>query len=192
VFLDRDGVINANRADYILSWDQFAFLPGALKAIALLNAAGLPIVVVTNQAIVGKGLLGAADLDAMHAHLSQAARTAGGAILDILYCPHLASDNCACRKPRPGLLLMAAQKHGLDLAESYYVGDALSDLEAGRSAGCRCILVRTGRGRSQVLREEARFLRDYHEAENLLAAARWILARQRDLGHARSGELESS
>ena len=176
VFLDRDGVINANRADYVLSWDQFRFLPGALKALALLTAAGLPVIVVTNQTILGKGLITVDVLDDMHARMRGAVQSAGGSILDILYCPHLAAENCSCRKPKPGLLHMAAERHGIDLSESFYVGDALSDLHAGLAAGCRCVLVETGRGRSQVLREEARLVRDYHEAGDLHAAVKWILA----------------
>jgi D-glycero-D-manno-heptose 1,7-bisphosphate phosphatase len=175
VFLDRDGVINANRADYVLGWDQFSFLPGALKALALLHAAGTPAIVVTNQTIVGKGLITSEALDDIHDRMRNAVQAAGGAIHDILHCPHLAGDNCACRKPRPGMLHMAAEKHAIELVESYYVGDALTDLAAGQSAGCRCVLVETGRGRTQVLREEARFHRDYHAAGDLLSAVKWIL-----------------
>jgi D-glycero-D-manno-heptose 1,7-bisphosphate phosphatase len=185
VFLDRDGVINANRADYVLAWEQFRFLPEALKALALLSAAMRPVIVVTNQTIVGKGLMTTDILDDVHARMRSAVKAAGGSILDILYCPHLAAENCACRKPKPGLLHMAANRHNISLSESFYVGDALSDVMAGQAAGCRCVLVETGRGRSQVLREEARFLRDYHEARNLLDAVKWILAQRTGVSHAR-------
>jgi D-glycero-D-manno-heptose 1,7-bisphosphate phosphatase len=182
VFLDRDGVINANRADHILSWDEFTFLPGALKALSLLNAARVPVIVVTNQAVVGKGLLSVAALDDIHARMCAAVLATGGSIFEVLYCPHLASANCACRKPKPGLLQLAAEKYNFDLTKSFYVGDALSDITAGTAAGCRCVLVTTGRGRTQILREEARFLRDYHTAENLLGASRWILAQRHNTG----------
>lgn len=185
VFLDRDGVINANRADHVLSWDQFSFLPGALKGLSLLSSAGIPIIVVTNQAAISKGLISVATLNDIHARMCAAALVAGGSIFDVLYCPHLPSVNCSCRKPKPGLLQMAADKYYFDLTTSFYVGDALSDLAAGKAAGCRCVLVTTGRGRTQVLREEARFLRDYQTAENLLDAARWILAQRRDSGRLR-------
>ncbi len=178
VFLDRDGVICANRADYVLSWEQFSFLPGALKALALLAAAKRPVIVVTNQTIVGKGLIKPEILDDMHARMCGAVQSKGGSILDVLYCPHLTGEHCSCRKPKPGLLLMAAERHGIDLSESFYVGDALSDVQAGQAAGCRCVLVESGRGRSQVLREEARFLRNYHEAGDLLGAVKWILAQR--------------
>jgi D-glycero-D-manno-heptose 1,7-bisphosphate phosphatase len=136
------------------------------------------VIVVTNQTIVGKGLITADGLDEIHARMCRAVQSAGGSILDVLYCPHLAAENCACRKPKPGLLHVAAQRHGIDLGASFYVGDALSDVQAGQAAGCRCVLVETGRGRSQVLREEARFFRDYHVAGDLLGAVKWILAQQ--------------
>ncbi len=178
VFLDRDGVINANRADYVLGPDQFRFLPGVLRALAMLRAAARPVIVVTNQPVVGKGLMSVQTLEDMHARMRADVEAAGGSILDVLYCPHLASANCDCRKPKPGLLLTAAERHQIDLSESFYVGDALSDIEAGQSAGCRCVLVQTGRGRSQVLREEARFLHGYHTANDLLGAAKWILSQK--------------
>jgi D-glycero-D-manno-heptose 1,7-bisphosphate phosphatase len=182
VFLDRDGVINANRADHVVSWDQFTFLPRALKGLSLLHAAGVPVIVVTNQAIIGKGTLSVTALDDIHARMCAAVLAKGGSILDVLYCPHVASANCECRKPKPGLLQRGAEKYGFDLTSSFYVGDALSDLTAGQATGCRCVLVTTGRGRTQVLREEARFLRNYQTVDNLLAAARWILAQGRGTG----------
>jgi D-glycero-D-manno-heptose 1,7-bisphosphate phosphatase len=176
VFLDRDGVINANRADHVLRWDQFEFLHGVLRALAMLKAAGLPVIVVTNQAVVDRGVLSAAELDGLHRRMHEAIQAAGGALHDVLYCPHEASAHCACRKPRPGLFLQAAQRHAIDLEASYYVGDALTDIEAGQAAGCTCVMVRTGRGRTQHLREEARLLRNYFVAKDLLAASRWIVA----------------
>ncbi len=178
VFLDRDGVINANRADYVLNSEQFRFLPGALRALAMLRAAGRAVIVVTNQTVIGKGLMSVETLDEMHARMRGTVEASGGSILDVLYCPHLASANCACRKPKPGLLYMAAERHVIDLSESFYVGDALSDIQAGQAAGCRCVLVETGRGRSQILREEARFLHDYHTAHDLLGAVKWILSQK--------------
>ena len=174
VFVDRDGVVNANRADHVLNWEQFAFLPGALKALAMLARARIPVIVVTNQAAIARGQIKPAVLDDIHARMSQAVLTAGGSVLDVLYCPHDAKADCACRKPKPGLLLRAAKMYDIELEQSYYVGDALTDVAAGMAAGCRCVLVDTGRGRTQQLREEARFLRDYHQATDLLAAAKWI------------------
>lgn len=178
VFVDRDGVINANRADHVLSWDEFEFLPGALKGLALLKAASIPVVVVTNQAVVGKGHLRPEALEAIHERMRAAVLAAGGELLDVLYCPHDAAAGCECRKPKPGLFHTAAERHTIDLASSYYVGDALTDMVAGQAVGCTCIFVQTGRGRTQLLREEARLVRNYHRVGGLLDGARWIVAQQ--------------
>jgi D-glycero-D-manno-heptose 1,7-bisphosphate phosphatase len=147
VFLDRDGVINENvDGDYVRSWEGFRFLPGSLDAIARLTRAGFPVVIVTNQQGVGKGLMRAAEVESIHERMLAAIRAAGGAIAAVRYCPHLESDACDCRKPMPGLLTAAAAELGLNLARSVFVGDAVSDVEAARAAGCRPVLVLTGRG----------------------------------------------
>jgi D-glycero-D-manno-heptose 1,7-bisphosphate phosphatase len=157
VFLDRDGVVNENvDGDYVRDWDGFRFFPGALDAIARLTRAGWPIVIVTNQQGVGKGLMRAADVDAIHARMLAEIRAAGGDVAAVRYCPHLASDGCACRKPKAGLLIDAAADFGFDLARSVFVGDAESDVHAARAAGCRAVLVRTGRGQAAVAALSAR------------------------------------
>ncbi|GAC1405015.1 MAG: D-glycero-beta-D-manno-heptose 1,7-bisphosphate 7-phosphatase [Chloroflexota bacterium] len=178
VFLDRDGVINENRADYVVHRDQVCFVPGALRALALLAAAGLPCHVVTNQAAVGHGLLSEDDLAGIHDYIAAAVRRAGGAVAGFHACPHRREDGCGCRKPQPGLFTRAAAEHGLTLARSYYIGDALTDVRAGQAAGLTTILVRTGRGRAQVLHDEARHLHGYYVARDLHQAARWIVARE--------------
>ena len=148
VFLDRDGVINENvDGDYVRSWDAFRFLPDTREAIARLTSAGIPVVVVSNQQGVGKGLMDASDVEAIHERMLEEMRAAGGEIAAVLYCPHLESEGCECRKPKPGLLTRGAAELGLDLAQSYFVGDAASDVAAARAAGCRPVLVLTGRGR---------------------------------------------
>lgn len=147
VFLDRDGVINENvDGDYVRAWEGFRFLPGSLEAIARLTAAGWPVVVVTNQQGIGKGLMEASVLDAIHARMLEAVSAAGGQISAVRYCPHLEALACACRKPKPGLLTQAASDLGLDLSASVLIGDALSDIDAALAAGCHAVLVRTGRG----------------------------------------------
>lgn len=176
VFLDRDGVINANRPDHVKSWEEFAFLPGALHALRLLRAAGWTTVVVTNQAVIGRGIVSPAVVQAIERRMLEAVQAFGGRIAAVFHCPHRPEDGCDCRKPRPGLLLRAAERFGLDLAQSYLIGDALTDITAGRIVGCRCILVRTGRGREQLLRAPAGIPPADHVAADLLAAVRWLLA----------------
>jgi D-glycero-D-manno-heptose 1,7-bisphosphate phosphatase len=147
IFLDRDGVINENVDDgYVLGWDGFRFLPGSVAAIAALAQLQVPIVVVTNQQGVGKGVMAEATLEDMHARMLAEIAAGGGRVDAVLYCPHLVAAGCECRKPKAGMLRQAADRLGLDLSRSVLVGDAASDVQAARAAGCRAVLVRTGRG----------------------------------------------
>jgi D-glycero-D-manno-heptose 1,7-bisphosphate phosphatase len=147
VFLDRDGVINENLPDaYVDDWARFRFLPGVVEAIAKLNRAGYLVVVVTNQAGIGRGLMTEAALQEIHARMLAAIETDGGRVDLVLYCPHAPEAGCDCRKPRPGMLHRAAARLAIDLERSYFVGDHVTDVQAGRAAGCHPILVLTGRG----------------------------------------------
>jgi D-glycero-D-manno-heptose 1,7-bisphosphate phosphatase len=145
VFVDRDGVINVNRADHVRAWHQFTFLPGSLEALALLRRSGRRVFVVTNQAIVARGLISPTELARLHARMRSVVAGAGGWIDAVLVCPHRPTDGCACRKPAPGLLQHAAAAHAVELARSVLVGDHLSDLLAAESAGCHSYLVLSGR-----------------------------------------------
>lgn len=176
VFLDRDGVINENRDDHVKSWEEFRFLPGSLEALALLTRAGLRIFVVTNQACVNRGLLSVAELTTIHRRLQEEAARAGARIDAVRYCPHRPDERCGCRKPRPGMLLDLARAYGLNLGQAYMVGDAASDIAAGASAGCRTVLVRTGRGAAQLASLASGTCRPDVTLDNLLDAARWICA----------------
>jgi D-glycero-D-manno-heptose 1,7-bisphosphate phosphatase len=141
VFLDRDGVLNrtfkrdgtthppASPADLEL-------LPGVEEACALLSRLGLPLICVTNQPDVARGVQTREGLDAIHGALQ-----ARLPLLEIRACTHDGPDGCACRKPKPGLLREAAEAHGLDLAASFMVGDRWSDVEAGQAAGCLTFLI---------------------------------------------------
>lgn len=152
IILDRDGVINRDRADYVKTPAELEFLPGSLEAIAALTQAGYGVLVATNQSGVGRGLLSGQDLDAIHAKLETAVRAAGGRLLGLFVCPHAPDAGCACRKPRPGLLRQIAAWAGIDLAGVPVVGDAPRDLEAAQSVGALPVLVRTGHG-EKTLRE---------------------------------------
>jgi len=150
IFLDRDGVIVANRADYIKSIDEIQILPGALAALARAARLDCLIIVVTNQSVVGRGRLSEPGLLAINAHIQAAIMAAGGRIDGWYYCPHRPEDNCPCRKPRPGMLLEAAADWHIDLPASVIVGDAVTDMRAGQAAGTQAILVRTGLGQGQT------------------------------------------
>jgi len=175
VFVDRDGVINLNRKDHVKSWEEFVFLPRAVEALAQLTRHGFRTIVVTNQAVVNRGIISREKVDEINARMVAALNAAGAKVEGVFCCPHRPDEGCSCRKPRPGLLLEAARKLGVDLTRSYMVGDTLGDLAAGRLAGCRPVLVLTGRGTSQFLSGEARHRQGYMVSRDLWHAVRRIL-----------------
>lgn len=145
VLLDRDGVLNQERADYVKSWQEFQVLPGALSALRRLATLSVPIAVITNQSAIGRGLVTAATVAAIHAQLRQTVVAAGGRLDGFFVCPHHPDAACACRKPKPGLLHQAAHHFGFDLANAIFIGDAITDWKAAHAAGCHAILVKSGR-----------------------------------------------
>jgi histidinol-phosphate phosphatase family protein len=144
VFLDRDGVINRARADHVKSWLEFEFLPNVLRALAELHRSGARVVVVTNQAAVGRGLLGQRELTSIHGKMLRKVEAAGGHIEGIYACPHTRETGCACRKPGTELFRRAADDLGLQLLGAYVVGDSWTDIEAALSIGAMPILVADG------------------------------------------------
>jgi len=177
IFIDRDGVICRNRNDHVKSWEEFVFLPGAREALARLADLNLPIVVITNQAIINRRMVPAEVVDDIHARMVRAIKAAGGRVDQVMYCPHRPDEHCACRKPQPGMLLMAARELGLDLSQSYLVGDAETDMRVGRAVGCRRYMVLTGRGRQQLIRCWLHGERGFTVTPNLGVAANAILRR---------------
>lgn len=149
IFLDRDGVINRNRpqGDYVKSWEEFQFLPGARRAIALLTQAGFRLLVVTNQACVGKGIVSWTMIQEIHARMVKEIARAGGQIEAVLCCPHLADAGCDCRKPAPGLLRRAQEEYGVDLKQAILVGDSAKDVQAAAAVEMPAIMVLSGIGR---------------------------------------------
>ncbi len=167
VFLDRDGVINKTiikmgkpRAPYTLS--EFAFIEGVEVAVRNIQAAGFLTIVVTNQPDVARGWVEMKQVELVNQHVMTTL-----SVNEIYACFHTDQDNCECRKPKPGMLLAAAQKWNIDLSESFMIGDRASDVDAGLRAGCVSILVGSGA-------ESSGITPDYH-CENLLKASEWIL-----------------
>jgi D-glycero-D-manno-heptose 1,7-bisphosphate phosphatase len=175
IFLDRDGVINRNRTDHVKSWAEFEFLPGVLDALRQLAQLEWPIVVISNQAIVGRGLVSRQTIDEISEQMTSVVWSRGGRIDKVLYCPHRPEDHCECRKPRPGLLLRAASEMDLDLPRSFFVGDAESDVLAAQAVGCRPVLVKTGRGSGQMTVLRQSNVVGYYLADDLFDAVSWIL-----------------
>lgn len=151
IFLDRDGVIIENRANYIRTWDDVEIYPQALAALAKIRQLPYKIVIITNQSTVGRGIIGQEIADEINQYLLEEIQLAGGRIDGVFMCPHSSQARCSCRKPEPGLIYQAARELGLAPERSLLIGDALTDLRAGRTAGVRRVaLVRTGRGESQA------------------------------------------
>lgn len=157
IFLDRDGVINRNRDDHVKSWAEFTFMPNVLDSLRRLAQTNLPIFVITNQAVISRGLATTEQIEAIHERMVAFINGAGGRIDHVYYCPHDAHENCDCRKPRPGMLLQAQREYSVDLTRSFLVGDAWTDVEAGLSVGARSILVMTGRGQRQLTQTWSHF-----------------------------------
>ena len=154
VLLDRDGVINEDRPDYVRSWTDFRFLPNALDALAAMSRLGLRLAVVTNQSAVGRGLVTHDELDAIHQRMLEQCGRSGAAIERVFVCPHAPAEGCSCRKPEPGLFTQALAALNERTDGSIAVGDSIDDLLAAKAAGVAFVLVRTGRG-EQALRHPA-------------------------------------
>ena len=143
IILDRDGVLNKKprRAHYVRSWDEFEWLPGAKEALRLLKEAGHRVIVVSNQAGIGRGVMTEADLQQIHKRMRAEVEQAGGDIEAVYYCPHDWDAGCECRKPKPGLLFQAQRELSLDLTRTPFIGDDERDVQAAHAAGCPSMLV---------------------------------------------------
>ncbi len=151
LFLDRDGVFIENRANYVQSWEDVEFFPEALAALARIREVPYKIIVVTNQSAVGRGIMSLETAVQLNNRILERVRRENGRIDASYLCPAKPGTNDPCRKPQPGMLLQAAQEHNLDLSQSYMIGDALTDIQAGQAAGVKqAILLLTGRGQAQA------------------------------------------
>jgi D-glycero-D-manno-heptose 1,7-bisphosphate phosphatase len=141
--LDRDGVLNERppEHDYIRSVDAFRWLSGACDAVRRLNASPYVPIVVSNQRGIARGLVDRQTVGEIEQRIQRDLRCCGASIADFYYCPHDIDEACACRKPAPGLLVAAAERHQLDLTRSVMIGDSETDVEAGRAAGCMTIRI---------------------------------------------------
>ena len=174
LMLDRDGVINLDSEAYIKAPEEWTPIPRSLEAIALLTQAGWRIAVVTNQAGLARGLFDLATLNRIHARMHDMVQRQGGRIEAVFFCPHRSQDNCACRKPKPGLLLEAADRFGADFSGQAFVGDSLRDLQAASAAHMQPVLVRTGNGMQTL--EQASLIPDGTQVyDDLMAFAETLL-----------------
>jgi len=179
IFLDRDGVLIENRADYVRDWSHVRVFPESIHALSDPRLANYKIVIVTNQSGVGRGVIPLQTAIEINDRLTELIRTQNGRLDGVYLCPHGPKDNCECRKPKPGLLCQAAQDLSLNLKRSWMIGDAWSDVQAGQAAGVRgTIIVKTGRGKEQLVMPRPQdIMEDLLICEDLPQALSIILAR---------------
>lgn len=168
IVLDRDGTV-IKLVDHLTDVAQVQLIPGAALALKKLMQLGFGLVVVTNQSVVGRGLITEIALQRIHRRMEELLNAQGVALDGLYYCPHHPDAGCSCRKPAQGLVLIAADALGFDPAESVFIGDNVSDIELGRSFGATTILVQTGHG----LRAEALCQPDF-VTQDLAAAAELV------------------
>ena len=177
VFLDRDGTINVDSADYIKSRSEFKFIPGSIEAIRRLTINGFTSIVITNQSALARKYVSPDELDAMHTLMFRSVAAEGGKITDVFFCPHMPDEGGTCRKPSPGLIDQACQKYRIDLADSMMVGDSAKDIACGLNAGCgRTVLVESGLNPDVEKELKQKSISADFVANNLREAAEWIIA----------------
>ena len=154
IFVDRDGVLIENRKEYIRRPCHIHVFQQAIEAAKRITASPFALVVVSNQAAVGRGILSMQRVCALNRRIVRLYEREGVRIDGSYICPHKPDDNCDCRKPKPGMLLQAARELNLDLTKSYMVGDNMTDMGAANAAGVKGILVRTGLGSAQLAAAE--------------------------------------
>ena len=172
-FLDRDGTL-CQDVPYCARPEDFNLLPRAAEGVSLLNSVGFKVVVVTNQSGIGRGYFAEADLARIHEKMRRDLAHGGAYVDAIYYCPHHPQAGCSCRKPQPGLVRQAAEELGLDLIQSFFIGDKLIDIETGHAAGCSTIQVCYPPGGQAD--SDGVIIPD-HLAPSLYEAASWIAAR---------------
>ncbi len=177
IFLDRDGVINKYPGDtkYVTSLKEFKFLPGAKKAISLLSERGFKLFIISNQAGVGKGLYSRNVLNSINKLLIK--ETSIGDITQIYYCTHRSDENCSCRKPRAGMIKKVKAKYKtINLRRSFFIGDTIRDILTAKRAGCKSILVLSGK--EKLANRKNWEYKPHLVFKNLLGAAKFIIKRK--------------
>jgi histidinol-phosphate phosphatase family protein len=174
VFMDRDGTLIFDPG-HLTEPEEVRLLPGAAEAVRRLNDAGLPVVVVTNQSVIARGLAPASKVEGGNARMVELLAAGGARVEAVYYCPHHPdfTGPCDCRKPLPGMLLRAAREHHIDLRMSYMIGDAHTDIAAGAAAGARTVLVMEN-GQDGPHHGEPTVEPD-HTAKGALEAVEWLL-----------------
>lgn len=182
IFLDRDGVINKYPGDtkYVTSVEEFKFLPRVKQALALLNKKRYTIFIISNQAGVGRGIYSHSALENITSNMLKELTDAGVKISGVFYCTHRKEDNCPCRKPKIGLLESAAKGKDVDIKSSFFIGDSILDVETAKAAGCKSILVFSGKEKL-LNRKNWKIYPDF-TCKDIYAAAMYIVAKTKGVG----------
>lgn len=187
IFLDRDGTINiecrskSNPKGFMWNMKDLYLIPGSIFGIALLNEMGYKTIVITNQSAVGRGIVTEGFVDDVHKEIDKRIARGNAVIDGYYYCPHHSTEAigkykkvCFCRKPAPGMVFSAAKKYNICLADSYFIGDGVRDIECAWNAGVRPILVLTGNGEQTLASFSEKERNKIVVVQDLLDAAQWL------------------
>ncbi|MDO4641997.1 MAG: D-glycero-beta-D-manno-heptose 1,7-bisphosphate 7-phosphatase [Neisseria sp.] len=175
IILDRDGVINQDRDDFVKSADEWVPIEGSMDAIAFLSEAGYTVAVATNQSGIGRKYFTVQELTEMHNKMHRLVQQAGGQIDGIWFCPHTAVDECDCRKPKPGMVYDIIDRFSAKAEETYMVGDSLRDLQAIDAAGGKPVLVLTGKGKKTLATEGDNLPEQTQIFDDLMAFSQYMM-----------------
>ena len=153
IFLDRDGVINLERKDYVKNLSEFEIFPDVAEAIDLLRKKNFLVIIITNQSAINRKLLDVNTLETIHEYFQKYLKKNNTYVDAIYYCPHLPEEDCSCRKPKPGLIFNAAKDFKINLKKSWMIGDSKKDIDAANSAGCNSILLKPDQRLLDVIKE---------------------------------------
>ena len=175
ILIDRDGVINEEIPDYIKSPEQLKIYPEAFEALSLLKQAGFTCVVITNQSVVGRGIISLEQLHEIHQYMCEQVELNGGKIAEVIFCPDAPDNSTNRRKPNAGMLFEALDKYNATSQETSFIGDAITDMEAAYKANCQRYLVMTGKGKISAQNLPLNLM-PVTFCENILDAAKKIIA----------------
>jgi len=153
IFLDRDGVINEEKKDYVKNLKEFKIIDGSLQAIKLLKNNNFRVIIITNQSAINRGLLSVEKLNEIHDFLKNKLLDLDTTLDGIYFCPHTPNENCMCRKPKPGLLQQAISELDINVKDSLMIGDSQTDIDAANKIGCKSILLNKNQNLLKVVKE---------------------------------------
>ena len=151
IFLDRDGVINKKRDDYVKSIDELEIFPDVGEGISSLKKMGFLIIVITNQSVINRKIITVKELEKIHSSIQNNLKEYSCNIDRFYFCPHIPNENCDCRKPKSGLLLQAITDFSINSSKSWMIGDCLTDIQAGEKVGCKTILLKENMSFSNIV-----------------------------------------